>query len=219
MPSPLSPQIQVDLALALYPNDATTTSSILPKFNTISLCLQIIPRLRHKVQILLVPTCPLRTICTVGRKRKDNESETQSPVAEKEEVKAKCTRGTRFVFSFHIAVKTTLAERQFFHALTKLIGQCAAKFSLCGIAAIVSKMGYLDEGCHIGADGSLYNICSLICGIVCGVAYLLSCRNTLGLPTGYMRDLSIFLVRKEGLYNYSFHIVIQTLGSLFFNNL
>ena len=123
------------------------------------------------------------------------------------------------IFSHFFAVETTLAERQFFRALAKLIGRRAARLSSCGIAAIVSKMGYLDEGCHVGADGSLYNVCSLICGVVCGVAYLLSCRNTLGLPTGYMRDLSIFLARKEGLYSYSFHIVIQTLGSLVFDNL
>lgn len=30
--------------------------------------------------------------------------------------------------------------------------------SACGIAAIVSKMGYLEEGCSVGADGSLYNV-------------------------------------------------------------
>jgi len=61
------------------------------------------------------------------------------------------------IFSHFFAVETTLAERQFFRALAKLIGRRAARLSSCGIAAIVSKMGYLDEGCHVGADGSLYN--------------------------------------------------------------
>ncbi|KAF8909705.1 hypothetical protein CPB84DRAFT_1765257 [Gymnopilus junonius] len=61
------------------------------------------------------------------------------------------------IFSHFFAVETTLAERQFFRALAKLIGKRAARLSACGIAAIVSKMGYLDEGCAVGADGSLYN--------------------------------------------------------------
>jgi hexokinase len=30
--------------------------------------------------------------------------------------------------------------------------------SACGIAAIVSKKGYLEKGCAVGADGSLYNV-------------------------------------------------------------
>ncbi|KAF9460389.1 hexokinase [Collybia nuda] len=61
------------------------------------------------------------------------------------------------IFTHFFAVETTLAERQFFRALAKSIGKRAARLSACGIAAIVSKMGYLDEGCQVGADGSLYN--------------------------------------------------------------
>lgn len=61
------------------------------------------------------------------------------------------------IFTHFFAVETTLAERQFFRALAKLVGKRAARLSACGIAAIVSKMGYLDEGCAVGADGSLYN--------------------------------------------------------------
>ncbi|KAG6897383.1 hypothetical protein C0992_002045 [Termitomyces sp. T32_za158] len=61
------------------------------------------------------------------------------------------------IFSHFFAVETTLAERQFFRALAMLIGRRAARLSACGIASIVSKMGYLDEGCLVGADGSLYN--------------------------------------------------------------
>ncbi|KJA23961.1 hypothetical protein HYPSUDRAFT_39485 [Hypholoma sublateritium FD-334 SS-4] len=61
------------------------------------------------------------------------------------------------IFSHFFAVETTLAERQFFRALAQLIGRRAARLSACGIAAIVSKKGYLDEGCSVGADGSLYN--------------------------------------------------------------
>ncbi|KZT08218.1 hexokinase [Laetiporus sulphureus 93-53] len=61
------------------------------------------------------------------------------------------------IFTYFFAVETTLAERQFFRALAKLVGRRAARLSACGIAAIVSKMGYLDEGCAVGADGSLYN--------------------------------------------------------------
>lgn len=62
------------------------------------------------------------------------------------------------IFSHFFAVETTLAERQFFRALAKLIGRRAARLSACGIASIASKMGYLDEGCLVGADGSLYNV-------------------------------------------------------------
>ncbi|KAI0700206.1 hexokinase [Cytidiella melzeri] len=61
------------------------------------------------------------------------------------------------IFSHFFAVETTLAERQFFRALAKLVGKRAARLSACGIAAIVSKMGYLEQGCSVGADGSLYN--------------------------------------------------------------
>lgn len=67
------------------------------------------------------------------------------------------------IFTHFFAVETTLAERQFFRALAKLIGRRAARLSACGIAAIVSKMGYLDEGCEVGADGSLYNVRTLVC--------------------------------------------------------
>ncbi len=62
------------------------------------------------------------------------------------------------IFSHFFALETTLAERQFLRALARLIGRRAARYSACGIAAIVSKMGYLDEGCSVGADGSLYNV-------------------------------------------------------------
>ncbi|KAK0481945.1 hexokinase-1 [Armillaria luteobubalina] len=65
------------------------------------------------------------------------------------------------IFTHFFTVETTLAERQFFRALAKLIGRRAARLSACGIAAIVSKRGYLDEGCSVGADGSLYNISTL----------------------------------------------------------
>ncbi|KAJ7045360.1 hexokinase [Mycena alexandri] len=61
------------------------------------------------------------------------------------------------IFTHFFALETTLAERQFFKALAKLIGRRAARLSACGIAAIVGKMGYLEEGCAVGADGSLYN--------------------------------------------------------------
>ncbi|KAJ3475017.1 hypothetical protein NLI96_g12110 [Meripilus lineatus] len=61
------------------------------------------------------------------------------------------------IFTYFFALETTLAERQFFRALAKLVGKRAARLSSCGIAAIVKKMGYLERGCAVGADGSLYN--------------------------------------------------------------
>ena len=119
------------------------------------------------------------------------------------------------IFSHFFAVETTLAERQFFRALAKLIGRRAARLSSCGIAAIVGKMGYLDEGCEVGADGSLYNVRSsyLWRSFRWAAYYVLLCRNGLVLLTGYMRVLSIFLARKEGnsLFILPFWLVLDNL--------
>lgn len=106
------------------------------------------------------------------------------------------------IFSHFFAVETTLAERQFFRALAKLIGRRAARLSACGIAAIVSKMGYLDEGCAVGADGSLYNASPL--SIVhlhwCWFSLLSASfsRNIRSLRIGYMRVWWIYLGRRDG---------------------
>jgi len=62
------------------------------------------------------------------------------------------------IFTHFFALETTLAERQFFRSLAKLIGKRSAKLSACGIAAIVNKKGLLEEECCVGADGSLYNV-------------------------------------------------------------
>lgn len=72
------------------------------------------------------------------------------------------------IFTHFFGIETTLAERQFFRALARLVGRRAARLSACGIAAIVTKMGYLEEGCSVGADGSLYNVCESpfrLCGV------------------------------------------------------
>ncbi|KAM0749042.1 hexokinase [Meredithblackwellia eburnea MCA 4105] len=61
------------------------------------------------------------------------------------------------LFAHFYSLTTTTAERQFFKRLAQLIGTRAARLSACGIAAIVSKQGYLEEGCSIATDGSLYN--------------------------------------------------------------
>lgn len=70
------------------------------------------------------------------------------------------------IFTHFFALETTLAERQFFRALAKLIGKRSARLSACGIAAIASKKGHLEEGCSVGADGSLYNVCIAILRIL-----------------------------------------------------
>lgn len=62
------------------------------------------------------------------------------------------------VFAHFFQIETTLEERRFFQRLANLIGTRAARLSSCGMAAIVRKCGYLDEGCSIGIDGSLYNV-------------------------------------------------------------
>ena len=62
------------------------------------------------------------------------------------------------LFSFFFGLETTQVEREFFRDLSRLVGRRAARLAACGIGAIVTKMGYLEEGCNVGADGSLYNV-------------------------------------------------------------
>ena len=87
------------------------------------------------------------------------------------------------IFSHFFALETTLAERQFFRALAKLVGRRSARLSACGIAAIVSKMGYLEEGCSVGADGSLYNVRFLELILCTMLTFRLVHRNTPASPT------------------------------------
>ncbi|GAA5962917.1 hypothetical protein JCM8115_007040 [Rhodotorula mucilaginosa] len=68
------------------------------------------------------------------------------------------------LFTHFFSLDTTIAERQFMRRLATLIGTRAARLSACGIAAIVSKQGLLDEisdpktqTIGIATDGSLYN--------------------------------------------------------------
>ncbi|WFD29856.1 hexokinase [Malassezia sp. CBS 17886] len=61
------------------------------------------------------------------------------------------------LFSYFFGLDTDLEERKFFRELAVLIGTRSARLSACGISAIVTKMGYLDEGCYVGVDGSLYS--------------------------------------------------------------
>lgn len=64
------------------------------------------------------------------------------------------------MFNHFFGLETTIEERQFFKNLAVLIGTRSARLSACGIAAIVAKKGYLQDGCTVGADGSLYNVSS-----------------------------------------------------------
>lgn len=104
------------------------------------------------------------------------------------------------IFSHFFAVETTLAERQFFRALAKLIGKRAARLSACGIASIVSKKGLLDEGCMVGADGSLYNVRDSIHyrRTTDADGAFVRCRNIPDLQTGYTRVSLISLAREDG---------------------
>ncbi|KAL9935343.1 hypothetical protein V8E36_005691 [Tilletia maclaganii] len=65
------------------------------------------------------------------------------------------------LFTHFFGLDTTMAERQFFRDLAKLIGTRSARLSSCGIAALVTKMRYLEDGSTeeigVGADGSLYS--------------------------------------------------------------
>jgi len=60
------------------------------------------------------------------------------------------------IFNYFFNIETKLEERQFFKSLATLIGTRAARLSACGIAALISKTGSLEEGCAVAADGSLY---------------------------------------------------------------
>lgn len=109
------------------------------------------------------------------------------------------------IFTHFFALETTLAERQFFRALAKLIGRRAARLSSCGIAAIVKKMGYLEEGCSVGADGSLYNVSGLVCFLCSFSSFLdedIVCfslnRNILVSQTGYMKVFKTSLETRAG---------------------
>ncbi|KAH3676187.1 hypothetical protein WICMUC_002209 [Wickerhamomyces mucosus] len=54
-----------------------------------------------------------------------------------------------------LGINTTLDERKFIRRLSELIGNRAARLSVCGIAAICKKRNY--ETGHCAADGSVYN--------------------------------------------------------------
>ncbi|KAJ9101721.1 hypothetical protein QFC21_003060 [Naganishia friedmannii] len=57
------------------------------------------------------------------------------------------------VFTYFFGIETTLEERLFFRSLAKLIGTRAARLSACGIAAIVSKKGYLEKTSSARREG------------------------------------------------------------------
>lgn len=99
------------------------------------------------------------------------------------------------LFSHFYSLDTTIKERQFFkrcdclsfplgaskltlllHScrLAQLIGTRAARLSACGIAAIVSKQGYLEDGCGIATDGSLYNVSCLLAPLIYPIAHSIS---------------------------------------------
>lgn len=103
------------------------------------------------------------------------------------------------IFSHFFALETTLAERQFFRALARLVGRRAARLSACGIAAIVSKMGYLEEGCSVGADGSLYNVSSRSLTSAKDVANGWVFRNTLVLLIEYTKACRTSSERRGGM--------------------
>ena len=105
------------------------------------------------------------------------------------------------IFTHFFAVETTLAERQFFRALAKLIGRRAARLSSCGIAAIASRMGYVEEGCAVGADGSLYNVKFLFSRLDLFNSLMkprFRSRNTQVLRIGCMKGWWISLGRRDG---------------------
>lgn len=61
------------------------------------------------------------------------------------------------LFKYFFSLETEIHERRFFRELSRSIGARSARLSACGISAIVQKMGYLEQGCTVGCDGSLYS--------------------------------------------------------------
>lgn len=61
------------------------------------------------------------------------------------------------LFKYFFSLETQIEERQFFRKLSCSIGTRSARLSACGISALVQKMGYLEKGCTVGCDGSLYS--------------------------------------------------------------
>lgn len=97
------------------------------------------------------------------------------------------------LFNHFYSLDTTIAERQFFKRLARLIGTRAARLSACGIAAIVSKQGYLEEGCGVATDGSLYNVRLAPpppAGLTCD-------RNTPSSPKGSRKGSSTSSAQRE----------------------
>jgi hexokinase len=130
------------------------------------------------------------------------------------------------IFTHFFALETTLAERQFFRALAKLVGRRAARLSSCGIAAIVTKMGYLDAGCSVGADGSLYNVRPVSLDRLLSpgrerehselmVTATVSRRNTLASRNVCMRACRTSLARKAGESPYTAPLIFPE--QLFFH--
>lgn len=70
------------------------------------------------------------------------------------------------IFSHFFGIETTLVERQFFRSLAHVISTRAARLSACGIAALVRQIGCLEEGCSVGADGTLYNVSPSIIDLI-----------------------------------------------------
>ena len=107
------------------------------------------------------------------------------------------------IFNHFFAIETTLAERQFFRALARLISTRAARLSACGIAALVRQMDCLDEGCSVGADGSLYNVCDTLRLIVDNwlTIFIFICRNIPSSMSVYRRDWWMSSVTRESEYS------------------
>ena len=125
MPSPASPPIQIDPALALYPpyyshyqqhpSQLQHHLSLPPNYSSSPSSQGSDTIGTPPTEIMMYPASssngngkrPASANNMDSRKkaRKDDDSETQSPVAEKEEVKTKPTRGSRFVLVFHFSME------------------------------------------------------------------------------------------------------------------
>lgn len=62
---------------------------------------------------------------------------------------------TETLFLEELKIDTTEPERSMIRSITELIGTRAARLSMCGVAAMVKKMGM--KNVHAGADGSVFN--------------------------------------------------------------
>jgi hypothetical protein len=96
------------------------------------------------------------------------------------------------IFTHFFALETTLAERQFFRALAKLIGKRSARLSACGIAAIAKQERSFGRGVFCGRRWFFVQCAYCDFEDLCVQLAHLRDRNTQDSQTECMKDFRTF---------------------------